>query len=102
MVPRRLAVVIDGVMTRTLRIQEAPTDVEVRFRVAAGEHEPTLRSLDGTVAPGDVHRRRLSVAFLDLAIDRTGQPAPTLYGAAMPAEDGSSRDTPVRADTAGR
>ena len=68
--PRRLAVLIDGVATRTLRIQEAPADFEVRFQVAAGEHEITFRSFDGSAVPGDGDRRRLSVAFFDIAIDR--------------------------------
>ena len=68
--PRRLAVLMDGVTTRTLRIQAAPTDFEVRFQVAAGEHEIALRSLDGAAVAGDGDRRRLSVAFFDIAIDR--------------------------------
>ena len=99
---RRLAVVMDGVTIGTLRIQEATTDFEVRFQVAAGEHELTLRSLDGTAVPGDGDRRHLSVAFFDIAIDRPGHPEPTLRGAAVPGEDRSPGDTPVRVDTAGR
>ena len=94
--PRRLAVLVDGVTRQTLRVEEAPADFEVRFQVAAGEHELTLRSLDGTAVPGDGDRRDLSVACFEIAVDRVGSPPPTHPSVAASAGDQPSSGAPPR------
>jgi hypothetical protein len=79
--PRRLTILVDGVVAGTLHVREQPEDFEVQLHVTAGEHEVTLRSLDGTAVPGGGDGRDLSIACFRIEVIRDARASTADLGA---------------------